>query len=106
MTLRAAERRGVITHADKARLERAARTLNFRERTIGSMVRRAFPHLDEAAIEMLRRDLAARFVHQKKRDALQALQLLRNEVFTAPPLAEFQLTAAFARDLYRAGMKP
>jgi hypothetical protein len=105
MTLRAAERRGLVTRADKARLEQAARSLNFRERTIETMVRRAFRHLDEGASEIFRRELAACFVHQKKRDALQALQLLRNEVFTAPPLARFQLTAAFATDLYRAGMK-
>jgi hypothetical protein len=105
MTLRAAERRGLVTRADKARLEQAARSLNFRERTIETMVRRAFRHLDEGASEIFRRELAACFVHQKKRDALQALQLLRNEVFTAPPLARFQLTAVFATDLYRAGMK-
>ncbi len=36
-------------------------------------------------IEKLRMDLSACFVQQKRRDALQALELLRDEIFTARP---------------------
>ena len=56
-------------------------------------------------MEKCRATLAAAFIQQKKKDALAALQLLRNEAYAArPALKTFSLTVAFARDLEDAGL--
>ena len=101
-TLRAACRRGMISSEQRAKLEGAARAVNFRERTLVRMVTGCGD--GEDGIEKLCRALSAAFVQQKRRDALQALELLRDEVFTAPAPPDFKLTAAFAKDLGDAGL--
>ena len=101
-TLAAACRQGAISGEQRTKLERAARAVNFRERTLARMVQDVCD--GEDAVWKLRKDLSACFVQQKRRDALQALELLRDEIFTAPRPPDFKLTAAFAKDLGDAGL--
>ena len=97
MTLRAAERRGVVS-----RRQGKAGAAPHRLSTFASVrLEHVRPGLSDERGRKLRFSAAILppFIHQKKRDAQRALELLRDEVFTAPPLAGFQLTAAFTRDL-------
>jgi len=101
-TVRAACRRGMISPEQRAKLQRAAQAVNFRERTLARMVRDAQD--DEDSIEKFCAILGAAFVQQKRLDALQALELLRDGIFTAPAPPAFKLTAAFVKDLGDAGL--
>ena len=102
MTFRAAERRGLISHDFRQRLDAAARRLNFRERTMERIVAEAMPR-DRPAQEWAK-ILGAALVEQKKRDALDALRLMKEGAFPLPRRVPFTMTAAFARDLEHAGI--
>jgi hypothetical protein len=56
------------------------------------------------AIEHCLQMLSGQFVQQKRRDALEALRVLKAEVFAVEPLPEFKLTVAFSKDLDDAGL--
>jgi hypothetical protein len=102
MTVRAAHRRGLITASLGARLNMAARRLNFRDRTVGRMVADAVVLEDRRAVQDI---LAFSFFQQKKQDALQALRYLRGVSLPPPPdLSNLPLTAAFVRDLEESGL--
>jgi len=105
LTFRAARRRGLIAADGAARLDQAARTLNFRERTLAQVIHTAFPHLDTGKREQLRATLAENSIRQKKKDAQDALRCLRDRTYRpAPDQRTFVLTTAFARDLDDAGL--
>ena len=105
MTIRAARRRNLISADLSGKLDNAARTLNFRERTLSRMVREALPAAGSDELETWRQTLASAFVQQKRRDALSALQLLRDNVFPPMLLKKFIMTAAFLQDLDDGGLK-
>jgi hypothetical protein len=105
MTFRAAQRQQLISSGLRTKLDSIAHGLNFRDRTLARIVSGALPHQPEAAVEKCRATLAAALIQQKKKDALAALLLLRNEAYAAhPALKTFSLTVAFARDLEDAGL--
>jgi hypothetical protein len=103
-TIRKAYRARLISDEDRSRLETTAQSLNFRERSLRRTVQDAFPHLDSVAIERCFQMLSSQPVQQKKSDALEALRVLRAEVFAVEPPSEFKLTAAFSKDLDDAGL--
>lgn len=103
MTIRAAWRRKLISADLSGKLENAARNLNFRERTLSRMVREALAASDDDEIEACLQILAGAFVQQKKRDAVLALQLLRDNVLVPKELKDFKMTIAFVKDLEDAG---
>ena len=103
-TISKAYRARLISGEDRGRLESSAQSLNFRERTLQRIIHDAFPHLDSVAIERCFQMLTSQFVQQKKSDAVAALELLRDEAFTAQAPPDFKLTAAFAKDLEEAGL--
>jgi len=104
MTIRAARRRNLISADLSGKLEEAARTLNFRERTLSRMVREALPAAERGEFKACRQILAGGFVQQKKRDALLALQLLRDNVLVPSLPTDFIMTAAFLQDLEDSGL--
>ena len=60
----------------------------------------------DLVVEKSQEILAAAFVQQKKQDARDALRLLHHGLFKEPaPLPDFQLTAAFLKDLDEAGLE-
>jgi hypothetical protein len=103
-TVRAARRGLLIANDVAVRLEDAARSLNFRERTLERMVRAGLPARNDAEIDMCANVLKAAFVQQKKLDALQAMKLLNESPLVTTSLSHFKVTAAFLRDLEEAGL--
>jgi hypothetical protein len=105
LTFNAACRKGVISGELRQRLEVAAQSLNFRERTLLRVIAEALPKATTAEVESLHAVLAAAFVRQKHSDALQALELVNINNFQQPNYpGEFVVTRAFADDLYDAGL--
>jgi hypothetical protein len=104
MTVRAAWRRNLISTDLSGQLENAARNLNFRERTLSRMVREALPDAGGHDIEACRQILAGAVVQQKKRDALSAMQLMRENALVPAELKNFRMTMAFVQDLEDAGL--
>jgi hypothetical protein len=104
MTFRAALRQGLISHDLKMRLEAAARRLNFRDRTIARVVEQAGAHIDDLPAESCSNLLKAALIEQKKRDACEALRLVRNGAFAPPEPVIFTPTFAFALDLEQSGL--
>ncbi|MER9666953.1 TfuA-like protein [Mesorhizobium sp. M0185] len=104
MTVRAAWKRNLISADLSGRLENAARNLNFRERTLSRMVRKALPQAGDHDIEACRQIVAGAFVQQKKRDALSALQLMSKKALVPVELKNFRMTVAFVQDLEDAGL--
>ena len=110
MTIRAAQRGGLIDKSTGDRLRSAARSLGFRDRTLAKVVETAMggaepncrrPELGDA--------LGSRIVHQKRIDALVALEFVAKlpgggEQRVRQPLP-FARTTAFLRDLYHAGIE-
>lgn len=97
LTIRRARRRGMIAADVAAKLEAAAGRLDFRERTVAAVVGNVLaPGSD---VEFCRRALLDSYVHQKKQDALEALQLLQGEVFLQRSLTHFRITQAFSKDM-------
>ena len=105
MTVRTARRRKLISADLAEKLLSAARKLDFRERTLARMVRETLPAAGDEGIETCRQILAGVFVQQKKRDALLALQLLRDRTFEPKTLKNFRMTLAFCQDLAEAGLE-
>jgi hypothetical protein len=103
MTFRAAERRGAITRDERLRLAAAAAQLNFRDRTIARVAERVAAEGHRRAAEWTAL-LSASLVEQKKRDAVQALELVKRCGLPKPHRVPFTMTAAFARDLEDAGI--
>jgi hypothetical protein len=104
MTFRAAARRGLIPGDVRARLDDAARHLNFRDRTLKRVVAEAFPRGDVRPAEEWAGILLSALVEQKKRDAVQALRLLGSGAFATPPAPmHFTPTSAFVRDIAQSG---
>ena len=104
MTVRTARRCKLISADLAEKLLNAARKLDFRERTLTRMVRETLP-ADDDSMETCRQMLAAVFVQQKKRDALLALQLLRDRTIEPKKLKIFRMTVAFCQDLADAGLE-
>ncbi|MER8423029.1 TfuA-like protein [Mesorhizobium sp. M1403] len=104
MTIRAAWRRNLISTDLSGKLENVARNLNFRERTLSRMVREALPEASDHDFEVCRQILAGAFVQQKKRDALSALQFMRENALVPAELKNFRMTVAFVQDLEDAGL--
>ncbi|MER8500229.1 TfuA-like protein [Mesorhizobium sp. M0904] len=104
ITVRAAWRRNLISTDLSGKLGNTARNLNFRERTLSRMVRETLPEAGDHDIEACRQILAGAFVQQKKRDALSALQLMREKALVPAELKNFRMTVAFVQDLEDAGL--
>jgi hypothetical protein len=103
-TIRAACRSNLIPADLAGKLENTARNLNFRERTLAQIIQNALPTSDDVDINRHRQTLAASFIGQKKRDALSAIQLLRNEIRPPEKLINFKMTLAFYQELEDAGL--
>jgi hypothetical protein len=97
MTIKRAHRRGLLNNEQRLALDRAARSLNFRERTLAN-VATATGSIDSAL-------LASSLVDQKRQDAVCALQSLAmvNPTAKHGP-RHFTWTTAFVRDLEHAGI--
>ncbi len=104
MTFRAAERHGYISHEFRVRLETAADCLNFRDRTITRVIREAHRAADGGSVAEWERVLSAALVPQKQRDAMLALQLLRQGAIPPPLPISFTPTTVFLRDLEASGL--
>lgn len=94
MTIRRAARQGLIAGEQRSLLEKKARALNFRERTLANVA---------AAAPLEPGRLAACLVEQKKQDALLALRHL-GKVKAPPRAGRFVWTTNFRRDLEHAGI--
>lgn len=92
MTIKCAKRRGAIDAAQRQALEKAARRLNFRDRTWANVAGAAA--LDPAW-------LSQHLVDQKKQDAIQALRHL-HKVDLKRKRENFVWTTNFVRDLEHA----
>ena len=113
LTFRAAERAGRITRDLRLRLDQTAAELNFRERTLRQVTASRVDGLvgtDRNDMLLLETVLVQSFVHQKRRDAEAALDLvasdLRAGIDRGQPVGgrQFVLTSAFLRDLADAGL--
>jgi hypothetical protein len=110
-TARRAEREGLFDKATRIRLVSAAAALNFRDRTLSSMVdQAATDRLDRSARAKLKEMLSGCFVAQKKIDAVSALRLLihleEEQRLPARPKSEFVTTTAFLLDMRHTGIDP
>jgi hypothetical protein len=105
MTFRAAERSGLISRDFRVKLDYVVRRLNFRDRTMERIVAEALPQTYDRPTGEWVRTLNSALVEQKKRDAMQALRLLKSGAFVSRPgPVNFVMTAAFARDLEQSGI--
>jgi hypothetical protein len=96
MTIKRAHRRGLLNNEQRLLLNRAARNLNFRERTLANVVAAASGLIDSAL-------LSSNLVEQKRQDAVCALQSLAMVNSTAKHgPRNFTWTTAFVRDLEHA----
>jgi hypothetical protein len=99
-TVKRAERQGLIDRKERARLAAAARSLNYRERSLANMVEKAAVPVDCAMLDR-------HIVEQKRLDAIQALRFLaKASKLPASPISDFTWTTAFVRDLRHANMLP
>lgn len=108
MTLRAAERRGLIDASLRRRLDQAARQIHYRDLTIPRIVdavREADGRLNEHSTRELVRTLESALVPQKRRDAQAALRRMGAGTWVGqPPRRDFVSTSAFVRDLEFVGV--
>jgi hypothetical protein len=96
MTIKAAHRAGAIHGKQHAALARAARNLNFRDRTLENVVAASFVGTSATV-------LALNLVEQKRQDAIMALRYLAGtKVERTPAHSPFAWTTAFVRDLEHA----
>ncbi|PDQ19101.1 TfuA domain-containing protein [Mesorhizobium sanjuanii] len=103
-TLRNALRLGQVARSEAENFEKAAATLNFRDRSVISMIRHALPTSNDDEIAAFGKKLSSAFVSQKKDDALAAMQLLRAGLPRPGLLRDFRMTVAFKQDLDDAGL--
>jgi len=100
LTLKKAERTGVITTDLRLLLEQAARSLHFTELTYDRLIARVgAPHLKTLNDRHFRSWLATEAVNQKKYDAIALLKLLSSTTQSQSSCSSFELTDAFAFDL-------
>ena len=109
VTLRLAERRGIVSRALRMALEGLARARYFLDRTYATMLadaRAALPDAETLAeIDALERWLSTHAVDRKRADAVGLLRHLarRGRTGLPRPRAAFELTEAWAADLEAAG---
>jgi hypothetical protein len=106
---RRAERLGLVDRDTRYRIERAARTLNFRDRTLTNVIEKSLGQAAEhCAVGTQRRALVRSFVEQKRTDATAALRLVARLESTGAlaggPTSAFVTTNAFLRDLAHSGI--
>lgn len=99
-----AERKGLISRGFRTSLEEAAGRLNFRDRTMERLLGEVRLPAGGPARQEWVILLKSVLVEQKKRDALQALRLLKRGLPAAPRNVGFALTATFAHELEQAGI--
>jgi len=109
LTLRRAERRGLISNEFRRHLEGAARTLHFVDRTYANLfdsALRSLPDEERSAIETLRRWAERHAVQQKRDDALSLLRHLAagSSISETRGSTSFQMTESWAADLDAAGL--
>jgi hypothetical protein len=99
-TVKRAERQRLIDRDARDRLEAAARSLNYRERSLANTVKKAALPIDCAMVDR-------HMVEQKRLDAIQALRFLaRVNELPASTVSNFTWTTAFIRDLRHAKITP
>lgn len=104
LTLRDGARRGAIDAALRHALEAVAMRMDFRERSMASVLAAALPETERAAVEAA---LAPLLRQQKRRDALAALSALRDGRHApARTIADLPMTRVFAAELEDAGWPP
>jgi hypothetical protein len=109
LTLRLAERRGILSPPLRAALERVARQRHFLDRSYAAMIgdaRQAAPGpVAMAEIDAFERWLPVNAVDAKRADAIALLRHLARFGHAAPPSPgfRFELTEAWAADLEAAG---
>ena len=106
ITIRAAQRRDLIPLGLARTLDRAARALNFRDRTLSRVVGEAMPNATSDELNACREILTTAFIQQKKRDAISALQLLRENIPEPSALHKFIFTSSFSLELEDSDLKP
>jgi hypothetical protein len=107
LTLRAAERRGLLDEPARRALELVARATYFAERTYEGLLTAARDMLGPAALARLEEFLRADPVDGKRADARSLLARLAAEGLGPPPKARaFTLTDAFLSDLEISGLDP
>ncbi|MDR7142418.1 TfuA-like protein [Rhizobium sp. BE258] len=103
LTLKQAQREGVIGASLRRRLEAVARTLHFRNRSFSSFISAAESHLALTnEIMSLKNWLKTGAISRKKTDAISLLNYLkyrRRIGFETPIHCHFELTEAFAYDM-------
>ena len=109
LTLRHAERRGVVGRPAREALERLARSQHFLDRSYGAMIAAARSAMAEPAtlaeIDALEGWLPGNAVDAKRADAIGLLRHLsgRGREGLPRPRSRFELTEAWAADLEAAG---
>lgn len=109
LTLRGAERCGIISPTMRRLLEATARELHFIDRTymvLFDEVRRLVPNDGSADIHLLEAWVARHAVRQKRKDAIDLLHHVASRRFTRGPIetTPFRMTEAWAADLDAAGL--
>ncbi|MGO6685582.1 TfuA-like protein [Rhizobium leguminosarum] len=108
LSLKKAERVGVIERRLRHRLESLARSLHFSERSFAKLFAAAENNLSAVdQIAVLKAWLEAGSMNQKRRDAVNLLKYLADHKvndLNEPLFFEFELTESFANDMAYCGM--
>jgi len=108
MTLKRAERHGLITAVMRKLIENTARDMHFIDRTYQNLfqrVRNLLPSDDAAVLHLLDKWVKQHAVRQKRQDAIGLLRHVATRTSTAPvEVASFRMTEAWAADLDAAGL--
>jgi hypothetical protein len=110
ISLRRAERTGILDRGERHALEELARATHFVDRSYPRLLgdaRAVMPETSQAALDELRRWLPGNAVDQKREDALGLLSMLAREpdlLNGKPDCPPFRLTEAWAYDLEAAGL--
>lgn len=102
LTLKKAERMGVICRQFRMSLEEAARSIYFTERTYANLLSSLGVEDEKEEIGLFRKWLSEGAVKQKKSDAISLLEFVsrnRNEDQRPANLINFEMTEAFATDM-------
>ncbi len=99
MTIRAAWRKKIISRELGRDLEMAAAALNFRDRTLDQLTKKAQPEKTEADWRACQSVLSGVFVQQKRLDALAALRVLLSGNYAQPSaMPMFEMTRVFEQE--------
>jgi hypothetical protein len=106
LTLRLAQRRGLVAEPNRRILEELARSMHFLDRSYPRLLDDARTTLPAGTLSRLERWLPAGAIDQKREDAMGLLGRLAREPALLEPLARtsFHLTEAWAYDLDAAGL--